>query len=166
MKEAKLKDVGESFGLNVKGKLNSRLEMNAGFDWFSNTSSYPQDITFTGAGTVAYPVTGAVQTAIGPLPDIKNNLLRLKLDGKYMVDKKSDIQVSFIHERWNTNDWSWSLANGSPFTYFSGNITNCTACTPNNGVPNRVGIVDGTSVTSKAVQTANFLGVRYLYKFQ
>lgn len=154
IKDAQLKDVGNSFGVNLLGKLTGKLEIGAGFDWFRSTSSYPQDLTLTGTGA-AYPAG-----AVGPLADVKNDLSRFKLNGKYALDKSSDLRLDFIHERWHTDDWSWSFANGSPFSYYSGAVT-CTGC--GGGVTS---VVDGTTVTAKQTQSANFLGLRYIYKFQ
>lgn len=153
IKDAHLKDVGDSIGINLRGKLSAKLEASVGLDWFSSTSSYPQDLALLGAGT-AYP-TGTT----GPLPDIENSLLRLKLDANYALDKSSDLSFSLIHERWRTDDWTWNFANGTPFTYFTGNIT-CTGCSTN-----PVGVVDGTTVTAKQKQVSNFIGIRYIYKF-
>lgn len=152
--ETKLKDVGDSFGIALRGKLTARFEGGVGFDWFKSTSSYPQELVLSGAGST-YP-TGTT----GPVPDIKNKLLRLKLDGKYAIDKTSEVRFDLIHERWKTNDWSWSFADGSPFSYYNGNIT-CTGCstTP-------VNVQDGTTVTAKTTQTNNFIGVRYIYRFR
>lgn len=154
VKDAHLKDIGNAFGVSLLGKLTGKLEFSAGFDYFRNTSSYPQDVTLTGTGTT-YP-TGAV----GPLPEVKNQLSRFKLNGKYALDKTSDLRLDFIHERWHADDWSWNFADGSTFSYYSGTI-NCTGCT--GGVTS---VVDGTTVTAKSTQTANFLGLRYIYKFQ
>lgn len=154
VKSAHLKDVGDSLGINLHGKLSAKIEGGAGIDWYNTTSSYPQDLTILGAGT-PYP-TGTT----GPLPDIRNNLLRIKFDAKYAFDKNTDLRVDLIHERWHTDDWSWNFSDGTPFTYYSGNIT-CTGCslTP-------VPVVDGTTVTAKQTQKSNFIGLRYIYKFQ
>jgi len=155
VKDTRLKDVGDSFGLNVRGKLNPKVEVGAGFDWFRNTSSYPQELILSGAG--ANYVTGTT----GPVADVKNKLLRLKLDGKYIVDKSSEVRFDLIHERWKSNDWTWNFANGSPFAYYSGNIT-CTGCSPSA----TVNVQDGTTVTADQTQNNTFVGVRYIYRFQ
>ena len=151
-KDTQLKDVGSSFGINLRGQLTARLAVGAGFDWFKSTSSFSQELTG--------PTTAYVAGTTGPVPDVKNRLLRFKLDGKYAIDKKSDIRFDLIHERWKTNDWIWDFADGSPFSYYNGNIT-CTGCstTP-------VGVRDGTTVTSDKTQNNSFIGVRYIYKFQ
>ena len=153
-KDTQLKDIGESFGVSLRGKVTSKIEAGAGLDWSRNTSSYTQELALSGAGA-AYP-TGTT----GPVPDVRNNLLRFKLDGKYTVDKKSEVRFDLVHERWRTNDWSWTFADGTPFTYYSGNIT-CTGCS---STP--VSVQDGTTVTADKVQSSTFVGVRYIYRFQ
>lgn len=154
-RDAHLKEIGDSLGLNLRGKLSAKLEVSAAIDWFNSTSSYPQDLALSGAGA-AY-TTGAS----GPLPEIKNNLTRFKLDAKYVLDKSSDFSFAFIHERWKTDDWSWNFANGAPFAYYSGAQT-CTGCVG----AGYTGVVDGTTVTANQEQVSNFLGMRYAYKFQ
>ena len=154
VKDTRLKDVGDSFGVSLRGNLTSRMEIGAGLDWFKSTSSYPQDLALSGAGN-PYP-TGST----GPVPDVRNKLLRLKLDGKYSIDKSSEIRMDLIHERWQTNDWTWSFADGSPFAYYTGNI-NCNGCS---STP--VNVRDGTTVNYDSKQTNTFVGVRYIYRFQ
>lgn len=80
------------------------------------------------------------------LPDIENKLTRLALFAKYSLDKNSDIRMDFVHERWSTDDWTWQFTNGSAFSYGS--------------------VTDGTTVTMDKKQSANFIGARYIYKFQ
>lgn len=155
-KSTHLKEVGDSFGLNLKGKVSPKLEMGLGVDWFRSTSSYPQDVTLVGTA-VAFPATGV---SGAPLRDIKNNMLRLSLEGKYALDKTSDLRIAFIHERWRTDDWSWNFAGGSPFSYYTGTNT-CTGCS---ATP--VGLVDGTTVNGKGLQKASFISAQYIYKFQ
>ena len=43
----------------------------------------------------------------------------MKLDGKYTVDKVSEVRFDMIHERWKTNDQTWNFADGSPFAYYT-----------------------------------------------
>lgn len=157
IKDADLEDVGDSFGINLRGRVTSRFDIGASFDWFRSTSSYSQDLTLLAAGT-NFPAN-----VTGPLPDVKNSLTRLKLDGKYAVDKQSDIRVDLVHERWHMDDWSWTFANGSPFAYYSGSLT-CSGCTLTGG-GTYTGVADGTTVRAKKTQSADFIGVRYIYKF-
>jgi hypothetical protein len=109
-----------------------------------NVNNYPESLTLTGPGT-PYPTAGAV-VAVGPLPNITNKLTRANLYGLYALEKNSELRFDYIYERWQTDDWSWLFANGTPFTY--GTTT------------------DGTQVVMAPRQTSNFVGVRYIYRFQ
>lgn len=139
-KEAELEDIGDTLGAGLRGTLMPRLRVGADVLYVKNVNKYPEAVTLVGAGTL-YPAG-----ITGPLPDIKNELTRFKLFAAYGVQKNADIRVDYIHERWHTDDWSWLFANGTTFTY--GTTT------------------DGTQVTQSPKQSADFLGVRYIYRFQ
>lgn len=139
-KEADLEDIGDTLGAGLRGTLMPRLRVGADVLYVKNVNRYPEAVTLLGAGTL-YPAG-----ITGPLPDIKNELTRFKLFATYGLAKSSDIRVDYIHELWKTDDWSWLFANGSTFTY--GTTT------------------DGTQVTQAPKQSADYLGVRYIYKFQ
>ena len=143
-KEALLEDEGNSLGIGLHGRVSNQLKVGTDLQWSKNKTKYPETITLLGAGTV-YPSAGGVN-AVGPLPDVENKLTRLKLFASYAVQKNADLRFDFIHERWRTDDWSWLFAGGSTFTY--GTTT------------------DGTQVTQAPKQTSNFVGLRYIYRFQ
>ena len=103
----------------------------------------------------------------GPLPENNYNILRLRLNATYALDKSSDLRFDYLFDRFRTNDWSYTFANGSNFNYYSGAVA-CTGCAPTatiNGVTG-VNVADGTSVTQKTNQSASYFGLRYIYKFQ
>lgn len=135
-----LKEVGAAFGAGLRGNISEKFRVSANYEWHKTTSKYGQSISTFGA-TPAY----AAGTA-GPLPDIRNKLSRLKLSGSYALEKNSELTLDLVHERWNTDDWTWNFANGTPFIYGTN--------------------TDGTSVTMKQKQTADFVGIRYVYKWQ
>jgi len=141
-KEARLEDIGDTFGAGLRGTLLPRLK--AGFDvlYSKNVNKYPETITPLAGGPLL-PTVGGVSAV--PLPEIENRLVRLKLFAGYALQKNSEVRVDYIHERWKTDDWSWMFANGTAFTY--GTTT------------------DGTQVLQSQRQTADFLGVRYIYRF-
>lgn len=149
-KDAHLRDQGDSLGFGLKGSVNSKLKINADLQWTRNTSEIRQDLTaLTISPVTGLPVatTGALLYANGtsPAPDIESIVTRIKLSATYTLKKNADIKVDLIHERWKTNDWTWQFADGTPFTYGA--------------------TTDGTQVITKAKQTSNFLGIRYIYKF-
>ena len=143
VKEANLEDTGDTFGAGLRGLILPKLR--AGFDllYSKNVNRYPETITLVGAGGT-FPTAGGVTGA--PLPDITNTMTRIKLHAAYALQKTSEVRVEYTHEIWKTNDWSWMFADGSTFTY--GTTT------------------DGTQVSQAPKQTADWLAVRYIYRFQ
>lgn len=131
-----LVDEGESFGLGVKGSPVSKLTVGSDLQLTRTTSRQPQLLTSAAGAPVA----------TSQLPEIENKLLLVKLFAEYAVDRQNAVRFDLIHERWNTNDWTWQFRDGSPFVY--GTTT------------------DGTIVTADPVQEATFAGVRYTYSFQ
>lgn len=134
LKRADLEDQGDSVGLGLRGAVTSKLSIGADVQWTRTQSSYDED-------------TSAARTASEiPLADIESTLTRVSMFARYAIRKNADVQLDLIHERWKTDDWTWSFANGSNYVY--GTTT------------------DGTIVSNKPKQTANFIGARYIYKFQ
>lgn len=131
IRTTQLKETGDSFGFGLRGRPSAKLQVGANLEWVKSVSQYPQTLA-----------TGSM----AQLPDIHNKLTRLNLFGDYTVDKSSSVRVEAIHERWQTDDWTWSFSNGTAFTY--GTTT------------------DGTVVTASPKQSVSFVGARYIYKFQ
>ena len=134
-KDARLREVGDSFGFGLRGRPSGKLQIGANLEWMKSVSQYPQTLTGT--------------TTLIPLADITNKLTRLKFFGDYAMDKNSSVRIEAIHERWQTDDWTWLFGTGAPFTY---------------GASGAAG-TDGTTVTANPKQTVNFVGARYIYKF-
>lgn len=132
-----LTETGDSFGVGVRGTISGKLKAGGNVEQFRSINRYNQSIN--GATLPATQV---------PTPDITNTLLRFKLYGQYAVQKNADLRLNLIHERWSTDDWSWSMfpASGeTPWVY--GTTT------------------DGTTVTQADKQNSTFVGIRYIYKF-
>ncbi|MEK6209788.1 MAG: MtrB/PioB family decaheme-associated outer membrane protein [Pseudomonadota bacterium] len=134
-KDSRLQDIGDSVGFGLRGSASAKLRLGADVQWTRTNSEYHQTL-----------VTPGTTSGLTPLPDIKNTLTRVGLFGEYALRKNSDVRVDLVHERWQTDDWTWQFADGTPFTY--GTTT------------------DGTTVNANAKQNSTFVGVRYIYKFQ
>ncbi|HJV28573.1 MAG TPA: MtrB/PioB family decaheme-associated outer membrane protein [Aromatoleum sp.] len=145
-KDAVLKDKGDSVGLGLRGGFGEKLKVGADVQWTRTRSFYDEETTLSGLGGLqaVYPTSAGV-TAV-PLPDIENKLVRISMFAKYAVTKEADVRLDLIHEQWKTDDWTWSFADGSPFTYGT--------------------TVDGTTVSIKPKETSNFIGMRYIVRFQ
>jgi MtrB/PioB family decaheme-associated outer membrane protein len=140
VKEANLEDIGDSFGLGLRGAVSSRVKLGAEVLYQKNVNRYPETVTPIGAAVV-YPAG-----VVGPLPDITNKMTRLKLDATYALQKNSELRFEYAYEMWKTDDWTWMFANGTPFTYGA--------------------TTDGTQVVQAPKQNADWFGVRYIYRFQ
>jgi predicted porin len=140
VKEANLEDIGDTLGLGLRGTLMPKLKAGLDLLYSKNVNKYPEAITLLGAGSVYRSGT------TGPLPNITNTLTRINLHATWALQKNSDLRFEYVHERWKTDDWSWLFADGTPFTY--GTTT------------------DGTQVVQASKQNADFIGVRYIYRFQ
>ena len=134
-RDTQLREVGDAIGFGLRGRPSAKLQIGANLEWMKTTSQYPQVQTGTATITAGY----------SPLPAIHNKMTRLKLFAEYAMGKTSSLRMDMIHERWQTDDWTWSFSTGAPFTY--GTTT------------------DGTTVTANPKQTVNFVGARYIYKF-
>lgn len=153
-----LKDTGDSIGLGTRGKVSSQLKVGADLSWTRNRSEYPDELTTNGPTLAQTPAGSANPSAIPPvgtfargtvaLPEIESKTAKLGLFAQYAIQKDADVRLDLIHERWETNDWTWMNGSGSAFTY--GGTTG----------------EDGTTVLAASKQIANFVGVRYTYRFQ
>lgn len=151
-REYHLKDTGDSLGIGARGKLLNRLSVGADLQWTENQSEHRDRLTTTGIGATLTPppavVGGTTARTTVALPDIESKVLKIALFAQYSIQKQSDIRVDYIHERWQTNDWSWTNGAGTAFTY--GGTTG----------------TDGTTVLAAQRQNSDFVGVRYIYRFQ
>jgi len=144
LRDTRLSEDGVSLGAGFRGKLLGRLKVGGDLEWFRSDSEYRQNVTLIGGALLFSPAGSAV-----PLPDITNKLLRVKLFAAYAMQKNADLRFDLIHERYKTDDWTWSLlppAGRIPFTY--GTTT------------------DGTTVTLNPKQSSTFAGIRYIYRFE
>ena len=144
VKDANLEDIGDTFGAGVRGVLMPKLKAGVDLLYSKNVNKYPETITLLGAGAV-FPSSGGVN-AVGPLPNITNKLTRVNLHAIYALRKNSELRFDYIYEQWKTDDWSWMFAGGTPFTYGA--------------------TTDGTQVVQAPKQSSNFIGARYIYRFQ
>jgi MtrB/PioB family decaheme-associated outer membrane protein len=91
---AALRNTGDSFGIGLRSKPYSRLELGGDLSHSDIEDKYQQ-----------HALTGA---AIDSLPDVTTRLTRLTLFAKYALDKKSGLRLDYVYDRFSTNDWTWS----------------------------------------------------------
>jgi len=136
LRKIDLADTGDSLGIGIKGSATEKLTLGADLQWNKSVGKYQQSNSNNQANIVE------------DLPNITNKTTRLALNGVYQLDKKSSVRVDLIHDRWDTNDWSWMMWNNAQTTL----------------VPMAYA-TDGTSASASSKQSASFVAVRYKYDF-
>lgn len=136
MRKIDLADIGDSLGIGIKGQATEKVSLGADLQWNKSVGKYQQANSNNQA------------TIVEDLPNITNKTLRLALNGVYQLDKKSSVRVDLIHDRWDTNDWSWMMWNNAQ-----------TALVP------MAYATDGTSVSASSKQSASLIAVRYKVEF-
>ena len=124
------KSKGNAYGVGVRGKPHQRVEVGADYSYNDIQDTWTQN------PLAGFPV-------IPQLPDVTTRLTRLKLFGKYAIDKRSGIRLDYIYDRYSTNDQTWSAWVAPP----------------------GAGYWDGTVVSEPSPQVVNFIGLRYFYNF-
>ncbi len=105
----RLADDSNSLGINIKqkGLLHGKLEIAGDLSYSLGKSRYStqaQNCTVN-----ADPVScGDPATNSGDLPDIKNEMLRLKITGTYQLDKASKLALGYIYQKLKSNDYYYS----------------------------------------------------------
>lgn len=127
---AELEDVSTTLGLGVIGKVTTKLEVGGDLSLMDDTNHYKQSMA-TGAAIVG-----------GGLPDVTYRMSRIKLYGKYAIQKNGNVRIDLVQQSVQFDEWTWG-SNGTAFTYS-----------------------DNSSVSMQQNQSVTFLGASYIYKFK
>jgi hypothetical protein len=134
---ADLEDRNSTAGIGVAGKPMPKLQVGADLLFISDRNIYAQ--TLDAAASAA---NTAFLAQSGGLPDVTFRNFRLKLFGKYALQKNADVRVEVIHDRSKLNEWTWGY-NGVPFVYS-----------------------DNTTVSLNPNQNVTFVSVVYSYRWR
>lgn len=91
---ASLRSVGDSFGLGVRGKPLSRLEVGADVS-HANMRDETLQLALLGA-------------AADVVPDSSTKRTKLDLFASYAVKKNVDVRLKYVYDRFRTDDWTWT----------------------------------------------------------
>lgn len=122
--DAKLEMRGKGYGVGLRGMLAGKFESGIDLQRFDNRSKFSQEA-----------ITG---NPVPEIPDIEFRQTTFKAYVRVPLTRDSGVRVLYVHDRWHTDDWTWSN-----FTYS-----------------------DGTQVLQAATQRANFFGVAYSLTFR
>jgi len=135
--DAALRDIANSFGLNVVGKPSGRLQVGADLAYLNDRLAYQQEYDILASAT-----NKAFLIQTGGLPDVTYRLTRLKIFGEYAIQKNAYVRLDLVHQRTYFNEWTYEY-NGVPFAY-----------------------ADNTTLSSNQNQNVTFVGASYILRWQ
>lgn len=122
-----LKDDGNAIGLTTKhrGLMGGKLEIMGDVSYSLDKSSYSTQVPYLATCGAANTLT------CGDLPDIKSELLTLKLTGNYQVNKSGKVALGYIYQKLNSSDYFY---NGEQYGYTSNRVIPTNLQAPNYAV--------------------------------
>jgi len=96
-----------TFGLNAKhgGLMGGKLDLSGDLTYSLSKSTYSTNVGYSLASCTA-PSNGGY--TCGTLPDIRSELLQLKLVGDYNVDKSDKVTVGYVFQKLNSSDYYYN----------------------------------------------------------
>ena len=92
---------GSSASVGARGKVNDQIDVGGDVQYASDSNSYGLN---------------AIMPATALLPDIDTKRTTLRLFGQYALQKNLSLRLDLIHDRFKTNDWTytgWTYTDGS-----------------------------------------------------
>ena len=93
--EARLRNIGDAFGVGLKGKPTGVLELGGELSWSRDTGEFRQVAITPGIVTPA-------------IPDAEYTITTLKLNARYALAKNSGLRLQYIFDRFKADDWYWT----------------------------------------------------------
>jgi len=93
---ANLQNIADSYGLGLRGKLSSKIDVGADFTEWKVRDEFNL--------SSAVPPNGIAV----PLRTIPTKIDRFQLYGKYAIDHHSGVRLDYIFDQYRTDDWTWS----------------------------------------------------------
>jgi len=100
---ADLKNTGDSFGLGLRAKLTSKIDLAADASY----AKVKDEMNLVS-------INPANSTAVTVLPDTNTKVTTLKLSAKYALQRNAAIRLTYIRDEYETDDWTWAFWNYSP----------------------------------------------------
>lgn len=130
---ADLRNIADTFGLGLVAKVMPKLELSA-------DAMYSKVRDEMRLGSISPATSIVTTTASMPLDDIKTEVTTIRLAGKYALQPNSALRLTYIHDEYKTDDWTWAYWNYSPAD-------------------------GGTTVRQDPNQKVDFVGLSYHYQF-
>jgi MtrB/PioB family decaheme-associated outer membrane protein len=111
---SRLETKGHTVGAGAKGKVGSKLSVGLDGDISLIRSSYEIESVATGGAAASIPA------ARPTLPKTTYRLGTLKAYADYAYRTDLSVRAQVQHQRSTTDDWLWTVGDGTPFTYANG----------------------------------------------
>lgn len=122
-----LKEDSNAIGLNTKhrGLMGGKLEIIGDLSYSLDKSHYSTQVPYLATCGAAGTLT------CGDTPDIKSELITLKLTGNYQVDKSAKVALGYIYQKLNSSDYFY---NGEQYGYTPNRVMPTNLQAPNYSV--------------------------------
>ena len=100
-------DTTLGMGLNQKGLMDSKLDLSGDLSYSMGRTGYTTVLNYPGLSGL---LTCSAPTILscGSLPTIKNDVIQLKLTGKYTIDKSSLVTLGYMFQQMRSSDYYYN----------------------------------------------------------
>ena len=105
-----LKENDTTLGLGGKqgGFMDGKLDLAGDLTYSLGKSGYGTQLNYANANLGGATCSSAYYLTCGTLPDIRNEMLQLKLVGTYKIDKVSKVRLGYLFQRLNVDDYLYN----------------------------------------------------------
>ena len=101
-------DLTIGIGAKQGGLIAEKLDLSADVTYSLNKSTYDTELNYTGLSGNGLSCSSPSFMTCGALPDIKSDLLQLKLVGTYKIDKDRKLRAGYLFRRLNATDYMYN----------------------------------------------------------
>jgi len=101
-------DTTIGLGVNQNGLMDSKLDLSGDLSYSTGKTGYTTTLNYVGLNNVGLPCSAPSVGSCGSLPDIKNDVIQLKLTGKYNIDKSSLVTIGYMFQQMRSSDYYYN----------------------------------------------------------
>lgn len=105
-----LTDEDITFGLGAKqaGLMGGKFDLGGDLTYSLGQTNYSTLLNYNGVDTRGNTCSSAGYLTCGSVPEVKNKLIQLKIDGKYKVAKSGTVGLDYIYQHLSSNDYYYN----------------------------------------------------------
>jgi MtrB/PioB family decaheme-associated outer membrane protein len=104
------KDDDTTIGLALKqnGLMDAKLDLTGDLSYSLGRTTYSTQLNYAGLTTGGLTCSNPILLSCGSLPTIKNDVIQLKLTGKYKVSKSGVVTVAYMYQQMRSTDYYYN----------------------------------------------------------